>query len=729
MIKRYMKKSILVLLALLMLLPSMVLGAAAVSVSDFTDVSSSSWYYDSVSYVVSEGLYNGMSATSFGPRESMTRGMFITVLGRYAGVDPEQWCAGTINATDVSFRSGPSTSSSRIRFLSKGTALTITGRSGDWYSVTIGSTDGYVYASYVSPTYHSFSDVSYSKYYAGYAIWAYEKGYISGDGNAYTFSPNNNITREQICKILNSYASVNGYSLAETVSPIDFGDADDISSWAEEAVSKLQRSGVINGVSDGSGGYNFEPDRSATRAEVAKMICSYIDVTGVEPADKDTSSGGDNGGSETPAPDNTTQPTPTPSATPGTVDAAPIVDTKITLPVQRIRSGLYVSTRYKDTQVASVTLVNTNGSGFDYGTIDSSRAFVKEGSLSASTIVVTTDASTFTVKDGSGNTILTKSGTFAVHPTGADKPLTRVNGGLRYYGDFEFRDAYKEPGYITLINVVDIDDYIKGVLPYEVSPSWPAETLKAAAVATRSYTLSYCQTSAYIADFGFDIVANDGTQTYKGREEDYSEGYFASSDAAVEATANMYLTYNGGFCNCTYFSSSGGATESSKHIWGVDYPYLTGKVDPYEGAAASQISSYTYSITNSRTGSTMNALASKLGLSTLAADGIKINTYEATGNVKSIVLTDVNGNTATVDQNSSMTRFNFLANFGFTWYSYRFSVSYDASSDSFTVTRYGWGHNVGMSQWGAYAMARYYDLTFQDILGFYYTDTEIRYGA
>jgi len=730
MIKRYLKKPLWMLMALLMLLPSMFLGVFAVSVSDFTDVSTSSWYYDSVSYVVEEGLYNGMSATTFGPKESMTRAMFITVLGRYAGVDPDAWCAGTINATDVSFRSGPSTGSSRIRFLNKGTALTITGRSGDWYSVTIGSTDGYVYASYVSPTYHCFSDIPYGKYYTGYAIWAYENGYISGDGDAYTFSPNKNITREQICKILNSYATVNGYTLSETVPAVSFGDAASISSWAGDAVSKLQRSGIINGIENDSGGFNFEPRRSATRAEVAKMICSFVDVTGVEPADPDDSSSGSGGSSSS---GGTATPTPTPSAspspTPGTVDAAPIVDTKITLPVQRIRSGLYVSTRYKDSQVGSVTLVNTNGSGFDYGTINSSRAFVKEGSLTASTIVVTTDASSFTVKDGSGNTILTRSGTFAVHPTGADKALTRVNGGLRYFGDFEFRDAYGKPGYITLINVVDIDDYLKGVLPYEVSPSWPAETLKAAAVATRSYTLSYCKTSAYIADFGFDIVANDGTQTYKGRGESYSESYFASSDAAVDATANMYLTYNGDFCNCTYFSSSGGATESSKHIWGVNYPYLIGKVDPYEAAAAGQISSYTYSITNSRTGSTMNALASKLGLSTIAADGIKINTYEATGNVKSIVITDVNGNSATVDQNSSMTRFNFLSNFGFTWYSYRFSVSYDASSDSFTVTRYGWGHNVGMSQWGAYAMARYYNLTFQDILGFYYTDTEIRYGA
>lgn len=725
MIKKYMKNTTALLLALALMASFLCVGAAAASVEDFSDVSSSSWYFDSVSYVVEHGLYNGMSATAFEPGTAMTRGMFITVLGRYAGVDPDQWCDGTINATDVSFRKGPSTSSGRIRFLDRGTELTITGKTGDWYSVTIGSQDGYVYARYVSPSHHSFSDVSYSSYYAGYAIWAYEKGYISGDGSASIFSPNNNITREQICKILNSYASVNSYTLTKTVAPVDFKDAGNISSWAEDAVSNLQQSDIINGLSNDDGSFSFEPARSATRAEVAKMIRSFVDVTGVEPADREEEDEPSGGDTEDPAPSPSVSPTPQP---PATVDAAPIVDETISLPVQRIRSGLFVSTRYKDTQVASVTLENTTGSGFEYGIIDSSRAFVKEDSLSVSKLVVTTDGSTFTVKDTNGNTLITRSDTFALHPAGEDA-LTRVNNGLRYYGDYEFRQAYKEPGYITLINVVDIDDYIKGVIPYEISPSWPTETLKAAAIATRSYTLFYCKTSAYIDDFGFDIVANDGTQTYKGRDESRKESYFSASDKAVEATANMYLTYDGEFCNCTYFSSDGGATESSSHIWGTNYPYLKGKIDPYEGAASSQISSYTYTITNSRTGSTMNSLASKLGLSTIAADGIKINTYEDTGNVKSIVVTDVNGRTATVDQWSSMSRNGFMSNVGFTWYSYRFTVSYDASTDKFSFTRYGWGHNVGMSQWGAYSMAKYYDMTFQDILGFYYTDTEIRYGA
>ncbi len=733
---RYIKKFILYLMVLVLTV-SVCLGTAyAASVNDFTDVDSDDWFYEPVSYVVEKGLYNGISSTSFSPNSSMTRGMFITVLGRYAGVDPDDWLAGTINANGVNFRKGPGTGYASIRMLYKNAALTITGKEGDWYSVTVGSEQGYVYADFVSPKYHVFNDVSYDQYYAGYAVWAYEKGYISGDGNAYTFSPNVAITREQICKILNSYASVNGCTLTETADKISFTDADKISSWASDAVNRLQRSGIINGISDGNGGYSFEPSRGATRAEVAKMICGFVEVTGKAPSG--SPSGGsdtDDSGSQDEDQDDsgnstTATPSPTPSTAPSTsVDAAPIVSATLSTDYQRVRAAVYMSTNTHSTQVSSVTLENISGGGFEYGYIDTNRNFISEGSLSAASLTVTTDGSEFTVKDSGGSTVLSKSATFALRASGAEDTLTRVNGGLRYYGDFEFQNAYNASGKITLINVVDMDDYIKGVIPYEISTSWPAETLKAVAVATRSYTLSYCETSVYRSKYGFDIPANDGTQTYKGRDESRAESYFQATDAAVDATANMYLTYNGAVCNCTYFSSSGGATESCENVWGGKLAYLTGKVDPYEAAASSQISGYTSTVTHSRTGSTMNALAAKLGLGTIAADGIKVNTYDSTGNVKSVVITDINGNSCTLDQWSSFGRLSFLTNVGISYTSYRYSVSYNSSADSFTITRYGWGHNVGMSQWGAYAMAKYYNMNFQDILGFYYTGTEIRYGA
>ena len=99
-------------LAALLLAVLMALGAAlpcgSVSVEDFTDVSDTAWYRDAVAFVVDRGLFNGTSATEFSPRKTMDRGMFITVLGRLAGVDPDKWRSGTITAM-ANLRDGPGT--------------------------------------------------------------------------------------------------------------------------------------------------------------------------------------------------------------------------------------------------------------------------------------------------------------------------------------------------------------------------------------------------------------------------------------------------------------------------------------------------------------------------------------------------------------------------------------------------------------------------------------------
>ncbi len=720
MAKHYKKRILSLALVLSMLLGGMAGTAFAAQVDNFTDVGKNDWYYSYVSYVLDEGLYLGTSDSSFSPNAEMTRGMFITVLGRYAGVDAQEWLAGSIKGSGVNFRKGAGTGYESIRSLSNGTKLTILGKSSGWYKVRIGEQTGYVHGDYVSAKYQSFSDVPYSEYYAGYAIWAYENEYISGTGNG-SFSPNEAITREQICRILNNYATVCGYELAQTADKIDFLDADDISSWATEAVNRLQRAGILNGLPDGKGGYYFRPADGATRAEVAKMLSCFVDASGVEPVEPE---GGENNEEE----DNNEQTPSDPTSPPLDSDlAAPIVSSKLSGTQSRIRVGLHVSTAVETSQLSSVTLVNTGSGGFSYGSLGSDYAFVSEGSLSDNSLTVTTDGTTFTVKNGDGETVLTRSDGFVLRAAG-ENALTRVNGAKRYYGDFELRNAYNKTGQIAVINVVDMDDYVKGVVPYEFGSAWPAETLKAAAIAVRSYALAYTKANSGVySKYGFDILPSSNAQVYNGRDTSRAESYFAATDAAVEATSNMYLCYNGSACYAQYFSSSGGATESAKNISGTSHPYMVGKIDPYEEKAASSIGSYYIStITLYRAGSTMKNLASAYGLSTLAANGIKVNTYSATGNVESVVLTDVNGKTATL---TGYDRTGFLTKVGHSYTSYRFSVSYNSTTEEFSITRRGFGHNVGMSQWGAYAMAKYENMNFQEILGFYYTDVEIRYGA
>ncbi len=724
------RRTAVVLLLLAAILVTALVPAQAAS---FTDVSSSAWYADAVSYVTSKGLFQGTTTTTFSPNTYMPRGMFLTVLGRYAGVDASAWCAGTITGSGVNLRSGPGTNYAVLTTMAKGTSVTILGTSGSWYKIQYGSYTGYVSGDYLSPTYHQFTDVDYSDYYAGYAIWAYEKGIVDGDGSSAIFAPNAYITREQICKILDAYVSYASITFSSTSAAVTFTDQGDISSWALTGVTAMQKAGIVLGEASGSG-YAFRPKSYATRAEAAVMFqrlgqnATSSSSTTAPPAPTATAAPS---ATSSPTVTATPAPTATPSASETADTPANFLSSTISVKSKTIRVGLYMSTAAVSTSVQTVTLYNSGGSGFEYGSFGSDRSFTAAGTIADNSLTITTDGSTFTVKGSSGTVVYTGSGNLGLHPLSSGKALTTVNGNYRFYGDFELRQAYNRSGYISVINYVDVEDYIKGVIPYEFSPSWPSETLKAAAIVCRNYVMSY-DWSTY-SSFGCDVLMT--TQTYYGRGSSYSDSYFSTTDAAVDATKNVYLTYYTGssyaLCTTYYFSSDGGATEDAGHIWGTSYSYLTGKLDPYEAAASSLASYYSGSITLSRTSSTLNALAQSAGLgsTTIAADGIQIETYPATGNVKSITITGENGKSVTITQSTSYTRWNFLASFGFSAYSYNFSVTYDAATDSFTCTRRGWGHNVGMSQWGAYAMAKTYGKNYQQILGFYYTGTYLQYGA
>ena len=713
-------RRLLSVLAVLLLMAALISQAGAVSVSDFGDVSAGAWYYDAVSFAVNRGLFNGTTATTFSPNGTMTRGMFIAVLGRYAGVDPDAWRAGTVQGSGVNLRSGPGLDKSVITTMMRDDKVTILGKSGDWYYVRYGSRTGYASKDYVKPTYHVFTDVDYSQYYAGYAIWGFERGIVSGMGTAELYAPNQNVTREQICKLIQGYVKFAGLTLSDGGSAGTFADQSDISSWAVEGVTAMQRAGIVVGES-GSAGYRFRPRSSATRAEAATIFRRLA---------------GAGGGTNTPSPTNTPAPTQTPdsggSGLPQDTPATFLSDA-VAVKAGTLRIGILVNTQSTKNAVQTVNLNNTNGTGFEYGVFDSDRSFRKMGEIGSTGITITTNGSMFTVKDGNGTVVHTTTGDLAIHPVANGSAVTRVNGSYRYFGDFALLQAYGASGYISVVNYVGVEDYVKGVMPYEFDTEWPAETLKAAAVTVRSYAMAE-DWSTY-SRYGFDLINNTSSQVYHGRGVSYSDSYFAASDAAVDATRNVYLTYSSGGTNkiCTAFYSScdGGATENASNIWGGSYSYLIGKKDPYEAPIAAYAPNYTKSITNSRTGSVMSSLAQRAGLgsTTIAKNGIRIDTYPATGNVRSITLTGDNGRTVTLGQNTSFGRLDFLSAFGFTAYSYRYTVTYDEVSDTFTCTRSGWGHNIGMSQWGAYAMARYYNKSYQDILGFYFDGTHLQYGV
>lgn len=251
----------------------------------FSDVSDSAWYSGAVKFVSEKGLFNGVTADLFQPNSTMTRAMFVTVVGRYAGVSTTQSGTGVISKTDVNLRESPNISSKVVAVLAKGTAVEIKSFENNWYKVSVNGKTGYVRSDLMTAKCSAFNDVPYGSYYGSYVQWANTAGIVSGTSSS-EFSPNVGINREQICKILYSYLGYSGKRLNLNSETYAFPDQSSISSWAVDAVNYLHCAGVVGGRDNG----NFDPKAVATRAEVATILMRFdqaiaADTPSPEPPD------------------------------------------------------------------------------------------------------------------------------------------------------------------------------------------------------------------------------------------------------------------------------------------------------------------------------------------------------------------------------------------------------------------------------------------------------------
>lgn len=151
----------------------------------FTDITGH-WAADNILFAASRGLFSGTSDTTFSPGTGMTRGMFVTALGRLAGINPDSYKTG------------------------------------------------------------KFTDVKVDAYYAPYVNWAAQTGIVTGV-TATTFAPDTNINREQMAVIMKNYAAKLGYDLPQTLKAVTFADNANISSWAKDAVRAMQQAGILAG--------------------------------------------------------------------------------------------------------------------------------------------------------------------------------------------------------------------------------------------------------------------------------------------------------------------------------------------------------------------------------------------------------------------------------------------------------------------------------------------------
>ncbi len=204
---------------------------------------------------------------------------------------------------------------------------------------------------------------------------------------------------------------------------------------------------------------------------------------------------------------------------------------------------------------------------------------VTDGTDTLSITAGTTATTTYT--DGSyrvaaGDTTRSFAGAVTFRATaGTLRVLTATD--LEHTGPYRGTIRVERSGAaLMMINRVALESYLRGVVPIEVSPSWPAESLKAQACAARAYT-HRSRTSSR----SWDLYCDVRSQVYRGvAVED------ARTDAAITATAGVVPTYSGAVISAFYFSCSGGHTENIELAWDtVAQPYLKGVNDPYDSYA------------------------------------------------------------------------------------------------------------------------------------------------
>ncbi len=149
--------------------------------------------------------------------------------------------------------------------------------------------------------------------------------------------------------------------------------------------------------------------------------------------------------------------------------------------------------------------------------------------------------------------------------------IVEIVGMGAYRGSLEVVPTESAAGSLNVINSLNVNNYVRGSVPGEVPPEWPMATLKAFAVAARSIALS-----TDVGGNGFELYSDTRTQIYGGVKLETER-----TDRAVQATKNEVATYGGKVAQTTYFSASGGRTESG-FLGAPDVPYLQSVPDPYD---------------------------------------------------------------------------------------------------------------------------------------------------
>ena len=297
------------------------------------------------------------------------------------------------------------------------------------------------------------------------------------------------------------------------------------------------------------------------------------------------------------------------------------------------------------------------------------------------TVVGTSSYGMSVVKTGTNQILFQydcgQSGRLAIMPdvTGAGETRTWFDG-YKYRGGFQYHR--QTGGNLTVVNVVELEDYVNGVVCYEMGREWPLEALKAQALCARTYVLKNLNKHN---SYGFDICTTASCQVYHGMGSLRSDfGPTEVSMRAVAETSGQVIKYNGRLAETFYSSSFGGASEDAQNVWGTDtvseYPYLRGVEDPYEADLNDRnaMSPWTVSYTSAQLTQQLQKYGLGVGTSVKSLD----LTYSKLGNVIQTVVRWSNGQSSTISASNIRSRFDVR--------SIRFTVNGAGTGEGTAVT-------------------------------------------
>ncbi len=263
-------------------------------------------------------------------------------------------------------------------------------------------------------------------------------------------------------------------------------------------------------------------------------------------------------------------------------------------------------------------------------------------------------------------------------------------------------DIVRDGGRVLAVGTLDLEDYLKGVVPQEVAAFWHPEVLKVQAVIARTYALFQARSPN---NRSFDIEATHFDQVYAGILHPDPR-----VDRAVSATRGLVVTYKGRLARTLYHSTSAGPTEASQELWPYAIPYLQGVECPFDEG------SLYYRWTVEVPGFEMAKRLAAAGYPVGEITSVLIEAMTRTGRVGHLRIVHSNGELVLRGEH-------FRRAMGYAELrSTKFRVF--KSAGGFRFEGMGWGHGVGLCQWGAKTQAER-GKTFQEILAYYYPGTEV----